>query len=102
MARDLTPKSSRAWQRSICLIYENKCLVTELGPKEVPLIRHHLWSSHSYPFLTHSLLNGVLIAQSLHVDFHGRFGSDVDANDFSLYLANLAETHLSNIAVTGR
>lgn len=88
------PKSARSWGRYVTTLYSGQCLITGLGAKDIPLQKHHLYARKLYPTLELCALNGVLLAEELHLDFHGKMGFDVTPDHLIRYIDSLKEGYL--------
>jgi hypothetical protein len=93
-------KSDRHWRTVLKELYANECLITGVSTNSgshVQLTAHHLYSKKEYPSLELNFLNGVVLLESFHKDYHKKYGysgklvTPQTFKEYLLYLKNKSE-----------
>lgn len=87
LEKGFKPCSPRSWSRDIKKLYNETCFVTGLtNSKKTKLVSHHLFSKKTHQSLAFSLLNGIVLTEEIHKEFHSLYGLETSIDSFQHYL----------------
>ena len=86
-----------AWRKSIYKRDNYICRVSGLKGK---VVAHHLFSWNSHSELRYDLNNGILLLESIHLDFHKKYGKGNNTrSQFVEFLLNLENPNLELVKI---